>query len=496
MPDQITSSTPPNEAQAPDAYERNVEAIAAYLREGEALETRRHLGFEVEHFIVDSATMALVPYSYEGLERGGNAGPSDTPLASGPSVEDILHMLEPLYEGEVHTVDAQGRQRIIGLKRKGAPVTIEPGAQLEVSIGPACTVAELRETYLRFRSEIETLIAPLGYSLVSLGYHPTACAAHIPIIPKNRYAMMNRHFAGTGRHGICMMRGSASTQVSIDFTDEADCIDKMLIATKLGPLLYFLTDNAPMFEGERMGAGGTSATGLPIPRRMARAAIWNDVDADRSMCAGFLFGDDASYEGYARMLLDRPPILTLEDPSDDGTAVYHGDATAAQVYEGRLLTRAEIEHILSMFFFDVRLKQYIEIRMPDSLPMDYALSFAALVKGIFYNDAALDRLRGELKGVDEADIAAAKAALEAEGYGAAVYGKPAHAWLDELMALAREGLTVSDEEAGTCPIDPSGDADDCGCPRVDETAFLEPLAELVATRTTLLDRILGGEPDD
>ena len=41
---------------------------------------------------------------------------------------------------------------------------------------------------------------------------------------------------------------------------------------------------------------------------------------------------------------------------------------------------------LSMFFFDVRLKHYVEIRMADSMPIEYSIAYAALIKGLFYDD--------------------------------------------------------------------------------------------------------------
>ncbi|MGI6216590.1 MAG: glutamate-cysteine ligase family protein, partial [Coriobacteriales bacterium] len=413
-----------------DTYERNIKAIAGYIRGGETRGTSGYLGFEVEHFVVNAEDNGPVFYSYPNSER--------------PGVEDILLTLSPKYDGEMTTTDKEGNVRVIGLEKDSAPVTIEPGAQLEVSIGPRASVRELEELYRGFRENVDPVLDSMGYKLMSCGYHPTACAREIPIIPKHRYAMMNEHFKRTGKHGICMMRASASTQVSIDYSSEQDCMDKMRLATVIGPLLYFLFDNSPIFEGELVGAAcadpdkavRVSRSGLPVPKRMARAAIWNDVDPARSMAAPFLFRDDDSYEGYARMLMARPPILTLENANDDTTAVPHGNLTGADVFDGKEMTEADIEHVLSMFFFDVRLKRYIEFRVPDSMPIKYALSFAALAKGIFYNTKALAELKTKLSGVRFGQISKAKADLMRDGYDAMVYGKPATEWLSEIFDCA------------------------------------------------------------
>lgn len=50
------------------------------------------------------------------------------------------------------------------------------------------------------------------------------------------------------------------------------------------------------------------------------------------------------------------------------------------------MTEEEIEHMLSMVFPDVRLKNYIEIRMADSLPKEEPLHILALTV-IFFTEA-------------------------------------------------------------------------------------------------------------
>lgn len=445
----------------------NIAAIERYIREGETAHGGTHMiGFELEHFVVDAETAALVPYS--SSEEYGR-----------PGVEDVLLALDPAYDGEMQTLDIYGEHRVLGLKRKKAPVTIEPGAQVEVSIGPCEGVAQIEEIYREFRADIDPVLEGMGYKLATYGYHPTARAEQVPLIPKHRYAMMDDYFHSTGTQGICMMRAGASTQVSIDYDDEADAIGKMKVASGMGPLLYMAFDNAPVFEQERVGAaGGTnakSASGLPIPNRMVRSKVWENVDRDRCMAAPFLYEDDPGYASYAKMLLERPPILTLGSPGDDSTSIYHGSTTAEEIYEGEELTRDGIEHLLSMFFFDVRLKQYVEIRQPDSMPIEYGLSFAELVRGIFYDQRQLDGLSSEFEEVGLMDIKHAMDSLAAHGYGATVYGRPAAEWLDELVGRARDGI---------CSLHPKGDE----AARDAELSYLGPIEDLVARRTTLLEQ--------
>jgi glutamate--cysteine ligase len=373
-------------------------------------------------------------------------------------VESILKRLAPFYE-HLTWEPGDGPARLIGLARECAVVTLEPGAQLEISIGPALSIRRIEAIYHRFRAEIDPILDEYGYELVLLGYDPADLARDVPLIPKHRYEHMDRYFKGTGWGGPCMMRASASTQVSIDYAGESDAVRKFRLANALGPLLYFVTDNSPVFERTRIGGEERVASGLPTPPRMARAHIWNNVDASRSLVAPGTFETDFGFDAYARALLQAPAVFT--PGQDGGHSVYRDSIPFAEVYAGVELDKATIEHILSLFFFDVRLKTYIEIRVADALPLEYALAFTALIKGVFYNPRAVDGLEGLLRGVDAGAVAAAKVALSEGGYEAIVYGKPAVEWLDLLIDYAREGL---DE---------------------DEQSYLRPLARLVAERSTL-----------
>jgi glutamate--cysteine ligase len=287
---------------------------------------------------------------------------------------------------------------------------------------------------------------------------------------------MDEYFKSTGAHGICMMRATASTQVSIDYSSEEDAVRKFRIANLLSPLFAFITDNSPIFEGTLVGAAPVSAapvsaSGLPLPERMARTVIWDDVDAARSMTAPGTFDADFGFDSYASAILQAPAIFTMErDETGKGRGVNQNGRSFAEVFDGVELRREDIEHILSLFFFDVRFKTYVEIRVADSLPLPYALAFTAFIKGIFYNKealAALDATIIRLGRDGNAAIAHAKTALRQQGYHALVYGREAGEWLDELVRMAWSSLGE------------------------DGRRYLVPLVELIASRTTLADAALA-----
>jgi glutamate--cysteine ligase len=358
-------------------------------------------------------------------------------------------------------------------------------------------ISEFDQEYRKFRTEIDPILTEFELEMMTVGYHPTTMARDIPLLPKSRYKYMDAHFAHSGAHGICMMRASASTQVSIDFFSIDDAVRKFRVSNLLSPLLAFVTDNSPVFEGEPIAMLGNTKSktrsGLTVPDRMVRTIIWDDVDEDRAKTMPQAFDSDFDFRSYAEALLDSPAIFAFEtsgeapgggtgnnsahqDEGDHGNnhtpdssttrgEGYLGSQTFGEFLANKPLDIPTIEHILSLFFYDVRLKTYVEIRAADSLPIEYALAYSALIKGIFYNESALLTLSQSLEGFDATDIADAKEALRYDGFDAIVYGRSAEQWLDELMFIANDFLSES------------------------ERIYLEPLAKAVAQRKTPLEII-------
>ena len=427
--------------------------MAHYLSVGCKNRDSKTLGFELEHFVVEKDSLATVPYM---ADKGSDA----------PSVEKVLERLKDYYSECSFEKNVKGDVHLFGLSRGKVAISLEPGSQLEVSIGPACSVPEIDKLYRGFRSELDPILDSMGLTLLELGYHPTAMARDISLLPKLRYEYMDTYFSETGKHGICMMRATASTQVSVDYVSEADAIRKFRIANALGPLIAFITDNAPVFEGERITAyGGTAEraqSGFVVPPRMARMLCWDDTDPLRCLVARGAFDHGYRFTHYAEDLLEAPGIF-LPEKDEHSDPEYLGFNTLKRVLPNEYLSEELVLHILSLFFFDARFKTYLELRQADSMPLEYALAYTALISGIFYNPKAINYFEGKFNFIEPASIAFAKSALRNKGYEAEVYQRPATVWLDEMISFALDGLTP------------------------EEVPYLAPLAELVSKRRTLLD---------
>ena len=407
--------------------EQNHQAIISYFQQGSQGDSLAGLlGVEVEHFVVHGNNNE--PVFYEATE-GGNEG---------FGVATVLRYLSRFYPETIQGLEGD----LLGLASSEASITLEPAAQIEISIAPFSSIETICEIYQKFRGYIDPFLAQHDCRLVTKGYHPSARALDLPLIPKKRYQFMNDYFKKIGTHGERMMRASASTQVSIDYKDEADAIRKMRLAQALAPLLSFIADNVEIFEGE------------PTDKPLERFTLWRDVDNDRCGSVPGLFDEGFGFFEYADWLLRTSPIFVTRPLANDPTSPslrFVGKLSAAWAYADAPMNKADIEHLLSMFWPDVRLKQFIEIRPADSLPAAQVAGYAALIKGIFYSDEAIGLLEATL-GVEN-DVwpfndKTADQTLETirtSGLEGMYAGQSIGEWFDTLFRIANNYLDTTDQ---------------------------------------------------
>lgn len=412
-------------AASQPAREENVQALVSYFKRG-CKANAKSLGIELEHILVDGTGD---PISYSQPH----------------GVRDVLETLRQHYpQTTFHGND------LLGVAGPGMAVTIEPAAQLELSAGPFTSLEDAKRAFASFENHVAEALEPIDGRALAIGYDPVNIATNKELIPKDRYAFMNEYLSAISPYGPRMMRGSAATQISIDYTSESDCVRKMRIASVLSPLFALMCDNAPFFEGSRR------------PHPLMRTEIWKYCDPDRCNTVPGVFNESFGFRAYAEYILDTPAIVLMDDEGE----AHYDTRTFGEIFANRPMTTANVEHALSMVFPDARLKSYVEIRPADAMPVSYVLAYTALIKGLFYNEGNLEALAHSCAEILEADITDAKEALMERGYEAEVYGRPAAEICDDLIAIARHGLPGA------------------------EWHYLDPLATLVEARKTLAERAL------
>ena len=397
------------------------ESVKRYIRDGESLS--QDLGLEIEHFVVNDAGVQIEFHE----------------------VSSILEKMAGIVNAEI--IDMDGYP--VGYVTDDYSITLEPACQFEISINPYSDIETIKSIYEDFVTLWTPVLKARGYHLETKGNLPLVEQGvidpdDIALSPKKRYKYMDSYFRHSGRYGKYMMRASASTQVSVDFRSEEDMVRKLNILQKISPILMIAMENKTDPD--------STLKEHPDKPHLFRIQEWDDLDPSRTGFYPHSLEDGFGYDSVADTILHTPLILL----TDDGVTTDVGSETAEELFARGLIReetlditreRSLIEHFISMGFFHYRVKKYIEIRVADSVPLDRALGYVAILKGIVYSDDNLSALENELADVDTAEkIQQAVEDIERDGYNAVVYGRKATEWAAHLYELALDKLPDIDKE--------------------------------------------------
>jgi glutamate--cysteine ligase len=235
---------------------------------------------------------------------------------------------------------------------------------------------DVREEMARWSRTTRDHSDPLGITWLGLGLQPLASLEEIPWIPKPRYAVMSAYLAAAGTLGHVMMKQTACVQANLDYSDEADAMEKLRVAMGLTSVVTALFANSSILEG------------IPNGFLSYRSWVWQNTDPTRCGLLPFAFEAGAGFFDYLNYALDVPMMFVLRG----GQFVkMHGISFRQYLLRGaggHRATLGDFELHLTTLFPEVRLKRYLEIRGGDSADAATALSQVALWKGMLYDAAS------------------------------------------------------------------------------------------------------------
>ena len=267
---------------------------------------------------------------------------------------------------------------IIGLKKMHDTITLEPGCQFELSVEPQEKISDIKNKIESIDNAIKPIMDKFGIKLLNKGVSPKTTYRNIKLIPKKRYAVMANYLWGI--LSDVMMRETAGIQVGIDFRSEDDAMRKFRIANLIMPFSTAMYANSQIRGGVNTGY------------KSFRALAWLNTDNER---CGFAtkFKDGMSFKNYVDKLLETPMIFINRE---NRTLNLNGRLTFKQFmekgYEG---FEAEIDDWklhANLYFPEVRLRNFIEIRNHDCVGGGLEYSIPALYRGIMYNPSALNEI--------------------------------------------------------------------------------------------------------
>ena len=262
---------------------------------------------------------------------------------------------------------------IIGLKQNHDTITLEPGCQVELSIKPEKTIFDIERKINTINKKLAEVLDKYNITLLEYGVSPLSTNKNINIIPKHRYKIMAKYLWGI--LSDVMMRETAGIQGCFDFENEDDAVRKFKLANKLVPFLTAMFANSPIRGGVETGY------------KTFRSLSWLNTDNDRCGCACNL-DENFSFEQYINNVMHSPVIfLNKNNTPIEVNGKINFNEYMKNGFEGYDATIEDYILHANLYFPDVRLRNFIEIRNHDCTNMPYAV--LAIYKGILYNKYAM-----------------------------------------------------------------------------------------------------------
>ena len=269
---------------------------------------------------------------------------------------------------------------LIGLKKGKTTITLEPGAQLEISLESKKAIKEIEKDIEQITKKIKESMKPLGLDFIATGVSPTTTYSRITIIPKARYHIMNKNLSGDMLY--TMMRETAGIQTTVDFCSEEDAIKKLKLSLMMSPVMTAIFANSPIYN-----------RGI-AKYKSYRALAWLFTDNKRcGLINSHLLKkeSDFGFNDYINAILDVPMLFIVRN----GNIIEINKKINFKEYmekgfEGFYPTLEDFKLQESLFFPEVRLREYIEIRNHDCQSGNLKYAVPAIYKGILYSENAMD----------------------------------------------------------------------------------------------------------
>lgn len=334
---------------------------------------------------------------------------------------------------------------IIGLKQGHDAIMLEPGCQLEMSLEPVAMIYDLVKKINSINKKMKPVLKRNGIELIGYGVSPISTHKTIKLIPKKRYHIMAKYLWGI--LSDVMMRETAGIQVCLDFENEQDAARKFKIANKLTPFMTAMFANSPIRGGVDTGY------------KTFRALSWLNTDNER---CGFAADVDL-FEDYVNYVLNSPIIFI----NRGNTAIeVNGRTTFAEFmkhgWNGLTAELDDFKLHANLYFPEVRLRKFIEIRNHDCVNNGLQYAIPAIYKGILYNETAMNDIEELFSMFNSEDFAELRYNVPKNALNCKISGfdvsdiaqdildiaqkslKNEAAYIDPIRELTRQGLSPAD----------------------------------------------------
>ena len=412
------------------------EQIINYFKSGTRKTKDFKIGIEHEKFLFDQNKNKRVDY------------------------QTILKMFEGLYEFGWKPI--LENKNIIGLKKNGKSITLEPGNQIELSGDQLNNIHEACSESQDYLFEIKQIIKKLNLKMVSAGFDPISKISEVPNNPKQRYEVMTKDMPNGGELSLDMMYRTCGTQLNVDYNSEKDFIKKFKIVNSIVPISIALFANSSIVEKKN------------CHYLSYRSKVWQNTSR-----GGLpeVFFDNMDFEKYADFTMNFPMLFIQKNNSYiSGKNYSFLDFMSGKIkeLENRLPTESDLTTHLSTIFTENRLKKYIELRSMDACGWECLCSGPAFNTGILYGN--LDEAYDLISKWDKNKIINAYLEAPKKGFNTELMGKDLLYWTSVLLEISKRGLE---------------NRDIIGKGGYNETHYLNHLEKIINNKTTNADHMVS-----
>ena len=372
----------------------------------------------------------------------------------------ILKMFKGLYEFGWKPI--LENKNIIGLKKSGKSITLEPGNQIELSGDQLNNIHEACSESQDYLFEIKQVIKKLNLKIVSAGFDPISKISEVPNNPKQRYEVMTKDMPNGGELSLDMMYRTCGTQLNVDYNSEKDFIKKFKVVNSIVPISIALFANSSIVEKKNSNY------------LSYRSKVWQNTSRGGLPEAFF---DNMDFEKYADFAINFPMLFIQKDNEYiSGKNYLFTDFMNGKIkeIENKLPTESDLTTHLSTIFTENRLKKYIELRSMDACGWECLCSGPAFNTGILYGN--LDEAYDLISKWDKNKIINAYLEAPKKGFNTELMGKDLFYWTSVLLKISKKGLE---------------NRDIIGKGGYNETHYLNHLEKIIDNKTTNADHMIS-----
>ena len=227
-----------------------------------------------------------------------------------------------------------------------------------------------------------------------------------------------------------MMRETAGIQAGFDYTSEEDAMRKFKIANMLSPFATAMFANSPIRGGVDTGY------------KTFRALAWLNTDSER---CGLLLGIN-SFNDYINKILKTPMIMFQRE---DDVHTVNGTMTLEHFinneYMGEIANLDDFKLSANLYFPDVRLRKFIEIRNQDCVGKGLQYAILAFYKGILYSEKSMQDIEELFKDYKPQDFTELRYNIPKLATQAPFTKNKAKDIIKELLIISENGLKEQNE---------------------------------------------------